>query len=166
MKLCSVKGCKRKHRALSYCSMHLQRFHKHGSSCVDRPSRYDWSAKYEIDEITGCWNWLGSIMKNGYGVDTPHRTMWKRERGPIPAKMTIDHLCRNRKCINPNHLEVVTQAENVQRGAGAKLNWFDVHNIRKMAGDSIRRSLIQWTYQIRSSHLSSIISHKSWKEIA
>lgn len=45
-----------------------------------------------------------------------HRYAWTVERGPIPAGMTVDHLCRNRACVNVEHMELVTRAENVMRG--------------------------------------------------
>jgi len=45
-----------------------------------------------------------------------HRVAWELIRGPIPSDMTIDHLCRNRGCVNPVHLEVVTATENIMRG--------------------------------------------------
>jgi len=73
----------------------------------------------------GCWVWNGSMMNEGYGVygkrrrgesNLAHRIMYEVMVGPIPAGMTIDHLCRNRRCVNPAHLEPVSIAENVMRG--------------------------------------------------
>jgi HNH endonuclease len=73
--------------------------------------------------VENCWEWLGSLSTMGYGRFTdggvpqrPHRWAYERFRGPIPKGLTIDHLCRNRKCVNPDHLEVVIQAENLRRG--------------------------------------------------
>lgn len=71
----------------------------------------------------GCWNWQGRKMRNGYGViciwsgqRPTHRVAWEALREPIPDGMQIDHLCRNRLCFNPDHLEPVTQRENLLRG--------------------------------------------------
>lgn len=72
---------------------------------------------------TGCWIWARALNDKGYGrfcynwtVERAHRVAWKIYRGEIPIGMQIDHLCRNRFCVNPNHLEVVTQQENIRRG--------------------------------------------------
>jgi hypothetical protein len=72
-----------------------------------------------------CVPWLGHIMRNGYGIahangktTTAHRVVWERERGPIPPGLQIDHLCRNRACVNVAHLEPVTHRVNDLRGEG------------------------------------------------
>jgi hypothetical protein len=56
--------------------------------------------------------------------------MYERERDPIPAGLHLDHLCRVRDCVNPEHLEPVTNAENLRRGDGTKLTDEDVAAIR------------------------------------
>jgi hypothetical protein len=75
-----------------------------------------------------CWPWLGASMElQGYGVFClrrgktvlAHRFAYQEVRGiEIPAKMQVDHLCRVRLCVNPIHLEAVTQRENLRRGMG------------------------------------------------
>lgn len=73
-----------------------------------------------------CWPWLAALKGNGYGVigrggrgagySYAHRVAYELAVGPIPPSMTIDHLCRNRRCCNPSHLEIVTRGENTLRG--------------------------------------------------
>jgi hypothetical protein len=71
----------------------------------------------------GCWTWQAYTRKDGYGVYGvgsttvyAHRFAYESIVGPIPPGMTLDHLCRVRCCVNPEHLEVVGRGENVRRG--------------------------------------------------
>jgi len=70
-----------------------------------------------------CWLWTGATRRDGYGLirvksiyRRAHRVAYEELIGPIPAEMTLDHLCRNRNCVNPDHLDVVTRGENTRRG--------------------------------------------------
>lgn len=74
---------------------------------------------------SGCWLWMGALTSDGYGrvlVGTrkiaAHRVAYEALVGPIPFGMTLDHRCRVRCCINPAHLEPVTNKINVLRGTG------------------------------------------------
>lgn len=76
-------------------------------------------------EPSGCWTWLREIDTKGYGmyrfqgnepyVKRAHRWVYEQHRGPIPTGLELDHLCRVKACVNPDHLEPVTHAENVRR---------------------------------------------------
>jgi len=77
------------------------------------------------EPMSGCWLWFGNASKSGYGQFTykrvpirAHRGSYMVHKGEIPEGMVIDHLCRNTYCINPDHLECVTQRENTMRGLG------------------------------------------------
>ena len=80
--------------------------------------------------VTGCMLWLGSQSVHGYAIGyiggksiRLHRLSYELRNGPIPDGLVIDHLCRVRCCVNPDHLEAVTNAENVLRGiSGPALN--------------------------------------------
>lgn len=74
----------------------------------------------------GCWQWRGYVDSRGYGqtkvnniTKSAHKVSYLFHVGPVPKGLILDHLCRNRTCVNPSHLEPVTQQVNVQRGSEA-----------------------------------------------
>lgn len=73
----------------------------------------------KVKKSVSCWQWLGTTTSNGYGrlgKQSAHRLSHELFKGPIPKGLHIDHLCRNPGCVNPKHLEAVTQRENTLRG--------------------------------------------------
>jgi hypothetical protein len=96
-----------------------------GDACL--PERFWVKARIDDD---GCWTWLSTKTGQGYGQfrdpeaggvkKRVHRYVYERVVGPIPEGLVIDHLCRNRRCVNPAHLEAVTQLENNHRGVKAR----------------------------------------------
>ena len=81
--------------------------------------------RVEVD-CAGCWNWIGPDSGNGRGGGYPrmcldgqtvsvHRVIYTHFYGYVPGKKQIDHKCRNRRCVNPDHLEMVTHKENQRR---------------------------------------------------
>lgn len=94
----------------------------------DRLRRMDWErfeAKYIPVPESGCWLWMGAGNGNGYGqfwhqgrMRPAHRIAYEYCVGIVPSGLFIDHLCRVRCCVNPDHMEAVTNKENVLRGDG------------------------------------------------
>lgn len=81
----------------------------------------------KVEKTETCWNWTCPPTTAGYGqfqdyshhMVLAHRWAYENLVGPIPEGLVIDHLCRNRMCVNPAHLEPVTIKENNRRGAGS-----------------------------------------------
>lgn len=95
-----------------------------------------------------CWLWTGSLDHGGYGsikqtgtcVLRAHRVSYEKYIGPIPEGLQLDHLCRNRACVNPAHLEPVTKAENMRRGFGfSAINARKTHCLRghELSGENL-----------------------------
>lgn len=106
-------------------------------------------AKNWIVDASGCWLWTGYVHPTkGYGrikwdgrTQEAHRVVYAELVGPIPDGLTIDHLCRVRRCVNPAHLEPVTMRENIVRGRVARgLNTHCPHGHEFTTDNTITRS--------------------------
>ena len=119
--------------------------------------RFD--AKWIPDYWTGCHVWTAARAGGGYGTFAvehgrmvpAHRVAYMLRHGPIPDGLELDHLCRVRHCVNPEHLEAVTHRENMRRGVSpsrpdmihcSRGHAFDAANTYIWAGDGRRRCLI------------------------
>ena len=127
---CSVEGCERpiKRRSDGLCQEHHYRLSRFGDvhaiprGPASAPRRF-W-LYVDKNGPDGCWLWTGGLGTGGYGqfkrvqatTDRAHRFAYELLIGPIPPGMQLDHLCRNRRCVNPEHLEPVTGRENKLRG--------------------------------------------------
>lgn len=131
-RICSISDCDRKHDAHGFCKMHDARNRRLGDPLAPvykrRPLEERFRSHYVIDESTGCFDWT-SFCQRGYGQFTvsrevgsvrAHRWAYENAVGPIPEGLTIDHLCRNTRCVNPEHMEPVTASENVKRARRAQ----------------------------------------------
>lgn len=81
----------------------------------------------KIDTEGICWEWTAARDSNDYGrvrwegsAALAHKVIWELLVGPVPEGLELDHLCRNPPCVNPDHLEPVTHAENIRRGMWSK----------------------------------------------
>ena len=102
------------------CNRHYQRYQKYGEDRPDPPKMPERFWRY-VRVTDGCWEWTGACVE-GYGYfrmgtqqKKAHRVAYELVVGPIPDGLTIDHLCQNKGCVNPAHMEPVTAAENLSR---------------------------------------------------
>lgn len=120
-----------------------------------------------------CWEWMGSVnKKTGYGKKKfggktllAHRWMYQILFGRIPDNTVINHKCQNRSCVNPYHLEVVSQADNCRHGDGSKLTIDQVSEIKKRLkkakwGD---RKKIAEEFGVSPALISDIKYGRAWK---
>jgi hypothetical protein len=126
-------------------------------------------AYYLVNE-NGCWIWQLRKTSNGYGlvdvnrrVVLAHRHFYEQARGAIPAGLDLDHLCRTRACVNPEHLEPVTRTENARRGAKTVLT---VEQVREIRASTDSWSTLALRYGISKSGIANVKHRRTWKDVA
>lgn len=133
-RICTIEDCHRPVHSRGYCTAHSRRLYRYGDATyqprgVAQPNVMGAPVRNTIEtfwaqvEVTGaCWLWTGGLTDEGYGyywlsgrTYGAHRIAYNDLIGDVPPGMHLDHLCRIRNCVNPDHLEVVTPTVNSDR---------------------------------------------------
>lgn len=121
---------------------------------------------------TPCWIWQGAVTSAGYGHRRRGRTTvlvhvegYEEAHGAIPAGCEIDHLCRQKLCRRGSHLEAVEHAENVRRGASAKITAAIAREIRSLRGGGSAPSQLAVQFGLDPSTVSNICAGRTWADV-
>ncbi|MDO8885755.1 HNH endonuclease [Candidatus Oleimmundimicrobium sp.] len=123
---------------------------------------------YTVD-TNGCWVWNGLLNDRGYALSgmagRASRKFYKARYGSIPDGLELDHLCRNRACVNPEHLEAVTHRENMMRAGRIKLSPETVRDVRvrHARGESARS--IGRLYSVGHNTILLAVNYHTWVEV-
>lgn len=130
----------------------------------------------KVKKLEKCWEWLGCIC-DGYGIymiggkkNKAHRWSWIFKHGPISPGMKICHKCDNRKCVNPDHLFIGSDADNILDAAikgrmSKKLSIKDVVSIFKMRKNGHSHASISAKFGIHQSNVSRTLSGERWSHL-
>lgn len=166
-------GCGRRTTVYTRNHPSAGRFTGHHARFVHGHNRVKYHGPLYVVEDRGyhtpCLIWRGNKDHKGYAMVNvngttakQHRINYEAKYGPIPDGLQIDHLCRQRDCCNPDHLEPVTPAENSRRGLSTKLTVDDVRGIRKLLREGLGHTEIGRRFGVTAGAIYRIAKGTGW----
>lgn len=133
---------------------------------------------YEVREAghsTPCWLWTGVVNSfNGYGyyssgsrgvsLHRAHKAVYEARIGPVPDGLELDHLCRNKTCVNPEHLEPVTHTENIRRRCNTKLSVEKARQIKALLAEGSQQESLAARFGVSRTVISNISTGRLWQD--
>lgn len=185
-KHCSVEGCEKKHSGIGFCKYHYNHFKRHGDPLITWRSevRYKKIFMQKIKIIGDCWERTALLDADGYGrffclgkLMLAHRYSYLIHKGDI-GNLFVCHKCDNRKCVNPDHLFLGTNQDNMddkkRKGRNTKGSGFshavmveqDVVIMRALRNLGFTYSAIAKRFKTSETTAHSAINRRTWKHVA
>lgn len=160
---CCIEGCEKPFHGRGVCRPHYMKCWRRQMEWPEwapppSPSEHDrfWAKVLKTDD---CWLWQASCSPNGYGQfghEGAHRVALRLVGTSLPVGTHVDHLCRVQRCVNPEHLEVVTPSENVRRGYAPPIA------AARMRAWSASRTHCKWGHELTEAN-TYITPREGWR---